>query len=92
MISETTASIFHDGEESSRAKSADRRALGADPMNRRIIARLQEDSASGSLSKMDYAGCHTAVRTQGFVPGWATTRRSIRESSFLVTNIAYAPA
>ena len=43
MISETTASIFPDGEDSDLATSADRRALGADPMNRRIIARLQED-------------------------------------------------
>lgn len=43
MISETTASIFPDGEDSDLATSADRRALGADAMNRRIIARLQED-------------------------------------------------
>jgi Lrp/AsnC family transcriptional regulator for asnA, asnC and gidA len=43
MISEMTASTFQDGEESYLADSADRRALGADPMNRRIIARLQED-------------------------------------------------
>ncbi len=43
MISETTASIFRDGDDSGPAQSADRRALGADPMNRKIIARLQED-------------------------------------------------
>ncbi len=43
MISETAAAIFRDGDDSKHVDSADRRALGTDPMNRRIIARLQED-------------------------------------------------
>ena len=43
MASETTASIFRDGDDSNLVESADRRALGTDPMNRRIIAWLQED-------------------------------------------------
>jgi Lrp/AsnC family transcriptional regulator, regulator for asnA, asnC and gidA len=43
MISSTTTPILHDSEELDPDKSADRRALGADPMNRRIIAMLQED-------------------------------------------------
>ena len=43
MVSQTAVPDFHGGEERSLSESADRRALGADPMNRRIIARLQED-------------------------------------------------
>ncbi len=42
-MSGTTASVFHGGDDTDLAESADRRALGADAMNRRIIARLQED-------------------------------------------------
>lgn len=43
MGSEMTASVFHGGEDPTLGDPADRRALGTDPMNRRIIARLQED-------------------------------------------------
>ena len=43
MVSQTAVPDFHGGEEQSLIESADRRALGADPMNRQIIARLQED-------------------------------------------------
>ncbi len=43
MSSETTTPLFHGGDDPGLVESADRRALGADPMNRRIIARLQED-------------------------------------------------
>lgn len=45
MISQTTATATEDGEDEELhlARSATRRALCADPMNRRIIARLQED-------------------------------------------------
>jgi Lrp/AsnC family transcriptional regulator for asnA, asnC and gidA len=43
MMSETAASDLNGGDGANLAESADRRALGADAMNRRIIARLQED-------------------------------------------------
>lgn len=43
MVSGTTASVFPGSEEPNLGESADRRALGTDPTNRRIIARLQED-------------------------------------------------
>ena len=45
-MSETIVSALHEElarEQAERDDSADRKALGADPMNRRIIARLQED-------------------------------------------------
>ena len=42
-MSETTATILHGGKVANLDESADRRAIGADAMNRRIIARLQED-------------------------------------------------
>ena len=42
-MSETAASDLNGCDGANLAESADRRALGADAMNRRIIARLQED-------------------------------------------------
>ena len=42
-MSETAASDLNGGDGANLAESADRRALGTDAMNRRIIARLQED-------------------------------------------------
>lgn len=42
-MSETTASVLHGRDGANLDESADRRALGTDAMNRRIIARLQED-------------------------------------------------
>ncbi len=42
-MSETSAPVIQDRDGANLDESADRRALGADAMNRRIIARLQED-------------------------------------------------
>ena len=43
MFSETNDVGFQVAEDTDLAEAVDRRSLGADPVNRRIIARLQED-------------------------------------------------